>query len=272
MRQRRDEPRSGRARARARAALGVTAIVSGLAVTLPGGATASPALQPECIATDRTVTCTYQPDSLKTFTVPDEVSTIDITAIGGRGQGAAARLAAEVTGRVTVASGDQLSIRVPATSAGQDGVWPDAPAGKGNGGGGSANVLSPTFGKTYAVAAGSGGAGTTDNAGSDGGNSDGAGGVPNGQPAGLRQSIPGGGGTGGAGVGPANIGIGGKGGAGRNPGAGGGGGFRGGGGGAGSDTEPGAAGGMGSSYVPSGGTVRESALPPVVVITYAPGD
>ncbi|WP_415640924.1 hypothetical protein, partial [Skermania piniformis] len=131
---------------------------AGLLAGQPVGAAAE-TMQPECLTAGSAVVCTYLPGSLKTFTVPDGITSVDLTAIGARGQGTTARYPAVVSGRVAVAAGDQLSIRVPATSAGPNGIWPDAPVGQGNSGGGSANVMSPTVGKIYAIAGGSGGAG-----------------------------------------------------------------------------------------------------------------
>jgi hypothetical protein len=252
---------------------------SALAVVLPGAAFAAP--PPVCVAGVCTVTVTAAgPDS---FVVPAGVTSIAVTAIGGKGGNespggsAVGGSGAMTSGTLAVDVGDTLDIVVGEDGAdggsgvggaggggnGPGGAGGDGSTDSGGGGGGASSVA--LDGSRVVVAGGGGGAGGDACA-------DGADAGFDAQVCvsaeGGKAGVGGTGGDGGAGAtnngaDGADSGAGGGGGAGQWGGGGGGGGLAGGGGGGGGGW--GAGGGGGSST----GSPVVTTDPPVVTLTYA---
>lgn len=260
------------------------AVVGASGLLAPSLAVAAPAALPAgCVqGTGTQVTCTFtSTGSAQSFTVPDGITSLAVTATGGRGGNGGQILggaAAVATGRLTVAAGDALYIQVGGNGGdgtGLAGYNGGGAGGTGAGGGGGASDVRTGSGELadrQIVAAGGGGAGDTY-----------IGGAGNLTPTGPDGQAGGGGGGGGGATGVAG-GVGGNGGSdphgspgeagigGAAAGAsgGGGGGWFGGGGGA--DNYGGGGGGGGSSYAP-GGTLATAAADaaPTVIITYGQG-
>ena len=226
----------------------------------------------------------------QTFTVPPDVSSVQVMAIGGSGATSgliSGGTAAQVSGDLPVMPGQVLYVEVPgngqsAENGGAGGFNGGGAGGLGGAGGGGASdvrMVSRSTGLSsdlrLIVAAGGGGAaegagGAADSAGTTGGadNEEGAAGT---------SSIGGGGGLGPCGGNGAagQLSLGGNGGNGLTAtggGGGGGGGYYGGGGGAGGCMSGGGGGGGGSSLVPSGGSqiVAAAGTPSQVQINYTP--
>ncbi|OUS94613.1 hypothetical protein CA951_16975 [Rhodococcus sp. NCIMB 12038] len=257
------------------------AVVGASGMIAPSVAVAAPAALPAgCVQGAGTqVTCTFtSTGSAQSFTVPEGITSLAVTATGGRGGNGGQILggaAAVATGRLTVAAGDALYIQVGGNGdddTGLAGYNGGGAGGAGAGGGGGASDVRTGSGELadrQIVAAGGGGAGDTY-----------IGGVGNLTPTGPDGQAGGGGGGGGGATG-ATGGVGGNGGSdphgspgeagvgGAAAGAsgGGGGGWFGGGGGA--VNYGGGGGGGGSSYAP-GGTFAAAAadVAPTVIITY----
>jgi Glycine rich protein len=218
-----------------------------------------------------TQTFTYT-GSEQTFTVPAGVSTVHVTAIGGRGgkAGAQGGSPAEVQGDLAVKPGQLLYVEVGGEGGGGSGPvnpggFNGGGAGAGGGGGATDVRTAPRSAGLFPdtrliVAAGGGGSGSfgTEGAGPGGDAGEAGGSIPNNEGGGAGTAGSGGsGGSGGCEFGlPGELGLGGAGGNCESSGIGGGGGgggyFGGGGGGAGSSFGGGGGGG-GSSLVPAGG-------------------
>ncbi|MBC2639098.1 hypothetical protein H5400_09380 [Rhodococcus wratislaviensis] len=263
------------------------AVIGASGLLAPSVAVAAPAALPAgCVQGAGTqVTCTFTfTGTAQSFTVPDGVTSLAVTATGGRGGNSSGNIdailggpAAVATGQLTVAAGDALYIQVGGNGGDGTGVAGYNGGGAGgdgvSGGGGGASDVRTGSGELadrQIVASGGGGAGDTyiggagnlmGPAGSAGGGGGGGGGATD-----TAGGVGGNGGTdphgspGEAGVGGAAAGAGG----------GGGGGLFGGGGGA--DNYGGGGGGGGSSYAP-GGTFAAAAVDaaPTVIITYGQG-
>ncbi|KXF51235.1 hypothetical protein AXA44_16395 [Rhodococcus sp. SC4] len=248
----------------------------------PSVAVAAPAALPAgCVQGAGTqVTCTFTfTGSAQSFTVPEGITSLAVTATGGRGGNSEDILggaAAVATGQLTVAAGDALYIQVGGNGGdgtGQAGYNGGGGGGTGaSGGGGASDVRTGTgeLADRQLVAAGGGGAGDTyiGGAGNLMGPDGQAGGGGGGGGGGTADSggVGGNGGTDPHGS-PGEAGVGG---AGAGTGGGGGGGWFGGGGGA--ENYGGGGGGGGSSYAP-GGTFSVAGVDAVssVVITYGAG-
>lgn len=260
------------------------AVVGASGLLAPSVAVAAPAaLAAGCVQGVGTqVTCTFTfTGSAQSFTVPEGVTSLAVTATGGRGGNSETILggaAAVATGQLTVAAGDALYIQVGGNGGdgdGQAGYNGGGAGGTGaNGGGGASDVRTGTgeLADRQIVAAGGGGAGDTyiggagnlaptGPAGQAGGGGGGGGGATD-----VAGGLGGNGGTDPHGS-PGEAGVGG---AGAGTGGGGGGGWFGGGGGA--ENYGGGGGGGGSSYAP-GGTFSAAGADAVssVVITYGAG-
>ncbi|AII09480.1 glycine-rich protein [Rhodococcus opacus] len=244
---------------------------------------APPALPAGCVQGVGTqVTCTFTfTGNAQSFTVPEGITSLAVTATGGRGGNSETILggaAAVATGQLTVAAGDALYIQVGGNGGdgdGQAGYNGGGVGGTGaSGGGGASDVRTGTgeLADRQIVAAGGGGAGDTyiggagnlaptGPAGQAGGGGGGGGGATD-----VAGGLGGNGGTDPHGS-PGEAGVGG---AGAGTGGGGGGGWFGGGGGA--ENLGGGGGGGGSSYAP-GGTFSAAGADAVssVVITYGAG-
>ncbi len=270
---------SGEARRRA---IGVVSAI--VAVAGPGAAAAGAAV---------TATTMYNSPGVDSFTVPQGVSSIEVTAVGAAGGGNANCTPAggrggSISGTIPVLAGQQLSIGVGAPgTVSCGGASPGTIGGGGAGGpsagsGGGASVVStpqpsPGYQSALIVAGGGGGA-TAGGAGGDAGAAGGNGPFTNGGGPGTANA-GGGGGTdisGGNNGANGSFGVGGAGAAFFSiaGGGGGGGGYYGGGGGGASTLPPfGSGGGGGSSFITSqasnisGPTVTAAA--PSVSITYA---
>lgn len=115
---------------------------------------------------DDSVTFTYT-GALQTWDIPDDVTSITITAKGAQGGGTVRAGGGVVTATIDVTPGDTLDIYVGGSTTGPTGGWPDggngdsSPGSDGFGGGGSTRVI-PAGGALSAalvVAAGGGGSG-----------------------------------------------------------------------------------------------------------------
>ncbi|MFD6058496.1 glycine-rich protein [Rhodococcus wratislaviensis] len=260
------------------------AVVGASGLLAPSVAVAAPAALPAgCVQGVGTqVTCTFTfTGSAQSFTVPEGITSLAVTATGGRGGNSETILggaAAVATGQLTVAAGDALYIQVGGNGGdgdGQAGYNGGGVGGTGaSGGGGASDVRTGTgeLADRQIVAAGGGGAGDTyiggagnlaptGPAGQAGGGGGGGGGATD-----VAGGLGGNGGTDPHGS-PGEAGVGG---AGAGTGGGGGGGWFGGGGGA--ENLGGGGGGGGSSYAP-GGTFSAGGADavPSVVITYGAG-
>ncbi|WP_235681092.1 glycine-rich protein [Tomitella gaofuii] len=249
----------GRTAAKTGVGFATMALAGAAAVALPGAAGAAP-LPSNCTAytpplASTRVVCEFDyTGAAQTFHVPDGVSELDVTAIGGQGQSTnnPGGLGAKVDGTVDVQSG--ADIRVLVGGNGSDGGFNGGGYGNGRGGGASDVRISDALDSRLIVAAGGGGAGTD----RDGGN---AGEDGSGDGAGTAASVDAPGTGGGLGEHRGHDGEFGNGGAGvwvsalNMAGGGGGGWYGGGGGGAVSDGWHAGGGGGGSSLVPEGGTM-----------------
>ncbi|WP_112298895.1 glycine-rich protein [Rhodococcus wratislaviensis] len=260
------------------------AVVGASGLLAPSVAVAAPAALPAgCVQGVGTqVTCTFTfTGSAQSFTVPEGITSLAVTATGGRGGNSETVLggaAAVATGQLTVAAGDALYIQVGGNGGdgdGQAGYNGGGAGGTGaSGGGGASDVRTGTgaLADRQIVAAGGGGAGDTyiggagnlaptGPAGQAGGGGGGGGGATD-----VAGGLGGNGGTDPHGS-PGEAGVGG---AGAGTGGGGGGGWFGGGGGA--ENYGGGGGGGGSSYAP-GGTFSAAGADAVssVVIRYGAG-
>ncbi|WP_370183080.1 glycine-rich protein [Rhodococcus wratislaviensis] len=260
------------------------AVVGASGLLAPSVAVAAPAALPAgCVQGVGTqVACTFTfTGSAQSFTVPEGITSLAVTATGGRGGNSETVLggaAAVATGQLTVAAGDALYIQVGGNGGdgdGQAGYNGGGAGGTGaSGGGGASDVRTGTgeLADRQIVAAGGGGAGDTyiggagnlaptGPAGQAGGGGGGGGGATD-----VAGGLGGNGGTDPHGS-PGEAGVGG---AGAGTGGGGGGGWFGGGGGA--ENYGGGGGGGGSSYAP-GGTFSAAGADAVssVVITYGAG-
>ncbi len=258
------------------------AVVGASGLLAPSVAVAAPAALPAgCVQGVGTqVTCTFTfTGSAQSFTVPEGITSLAVTATGGRGGNSQTILggaAAVATGQLTVAAGDALYIQVGGNGGdgnGQAGYNGGGAGGTGaSGGGGASDVRTGTgeLADRQIVAAGGGGAGDTYIGGA--GNLMGPAGGPGGGGGGGGGGTDVAGGVGGnGGTDPhGSPGEAGAGGAGAGTGGGGGGGWFGGGGGA--ENYGGGGGGGGSSYAP-GGTFSVAGADAVssVVITYGAG-
>ncbi|UNN00289.1 glycine-rich protein [Rhodococcus opacus] len=259
------------------------AVVGASGLLAPSVAVAAPAALPAgCVQGAGTqVTCTFTfTGSAQSFTVPEGITNLSVTATGGRGGNSEDILggaAAVATGQLTVAAGDALYIQVGGNGGdgnGQAGYNGGGAGGTGaSGGGGAADVRTGTgeLADRQIVAAGGGGAGDL-YIGGAGNNLMGPAGGPGGGGGGGGGGTDVAGGIGGNGGSephgsPGEAGVGG---AGAGTGGGGGGGWFGGGGGA--ENYGGGGGGGGSSYAP-GGTFSVAGADAVssVVITYGAG-
>jgi hypothetical protein len=284
----------------------VAFVLTMLLVAVWSGGAARAALPSGCLSSGSTVTCTFTATGEQVFTVPAEVSSLHVVAIGGHGgscDGAPGGFGANVTADQPVIPGQVLYVEV----AGNGGDSPlngvtDSGAGgfngggsgaiEGGGGGGASDlrmlpIAAGSLGSRLVVAAGGGGSGGE--CGGPGGPAGGAGTSGTTGPAcsgsggGAGTSTAGGlngtGATGGGGCGDpggagasGSLGTGGAGGpTGFATGGGGGGGgyFGGGGGGGGASFGPGAGGGGGSNLVPPGGSASADATGvPSVTISY----
>ncbi len=278
--------------------IGVTgiAIAGAFSLTAPGFASAAPPLgncTPDLLHTEMTCTYTYT-GTVQEFEVPEGVTKIDATAVGGHGGGSGGigGQAATIAGSLTVTPDSTLYIRVggnggdatvtaPNTGTPGAGGWNGGGDGSrtggpgsgyvslGAGGGGASDIRSGSDLSSRLIVAGggSGGSAYTDRTGAAAG-AEGTGGLP---------GTPGTGTTGGEGGGPygshpaAEDGQLGEGGNATGDGSGGGGGYYGGGGGG----NGGSTGGGGSSML-NGDWIENPALAdadaaPTVTITYATG-
>ncbi|MEU2005586.1 glycine-rich protein [Rhodococcus sp. NPDC019627] len=259
------------------------AVVGASALLAPSVAVAAPALPAGCVqGSGSAVTCTFAfTGGAQSFTVPEGITSLDVTATGARGGNAGSILGgvgAVATRTLPVTPGDALYVLVGGNGGdgtGAAGFNGGGVGGTGAGGGGGASDVRTGTGELadrQIVASGGGGAGDTYIGG--GGNL-----APN-APAGQAG---GGGGAGGGGQADAGgvggnggdnpdgaAGLVGVGGAGSETGGGGGGGWFGGGGGA--ENFGGGGGGGGSSYAPDG-TIGAAGVDAVssVVITYGAG-
>jgi len=158
---------------------------AGLAgAALPAALAASPALaadSPVCTSTATTVTCTFAYDTNGySWTVPVGVTTLNVTADGGSGQGRAlggtGGTGAEFLATITGAAGQTLAVttggagsgRTGGTNGGGTGGTGLTTLGAGGGGGGETVI---TAGATTLVVAGGGGGGAAGNAGGAAGTS-----------------------------------------------------------------------------------------------------
>ncbi|WP_406191734.1 putative Ig domain-containing protein [Streptomyces sp. NBC_01017] len=292
---RRRGPRRPATMATALSSAGVLCIAGVMPLTLSGTAHA---LDNNCEPTGTTITCTFLSTSTgeeQTFTVPDGVTSVEVTAIGGHGgfsAGAAGGQGAQVSATLAVDDVPTLYVRVGGNATAGSctggvqcvGGFNGGGSGTsdGGGGGGGASDIRAEEDIRLVVAAGGGGGGRF-NIGQFGGGGFGqcVGGLGGGagQPGGNGQCA---GGTGGA-AGTATEGGGGgtpdgadgtlgSGGAGGTGGGGGGGLYGGGSGGdqvpAGSGRSGAGGGGGGSSLVPDGGSVALTSAAPSVTITY----
>jgi hypothetical protein len=266
-----------------------------IALCAAAPAMASAALQAGCLATSASeVSCVYTAATLNSFVVPDGVSRVSVTAVGGRGGGAVGGQGARVQAALDVIPGSTLNAIVAGNgTTGTGGANGTAGAGGANGGaaadprcgggGGASDVRSGVVLSTRVLVAAGGGGGCAFEGGTTvaGGNAGADGGVSG--PPGLLAPGPAGAGTqtaGGAGgiSGSARfgstgqdgqLGLGGAGidqtGSGFVGGGGGGGGLYGGGGGGFS----GGGGAGGSSLVPAGGSLAIDATgTPQITISY----
>lgn len=129
-----------------RAAVGLTGLALACAYTLaaPGIAGADTPLPDACTADGDTITCTYSyTGTEQVFTVPDGVTSIAVTAVGGHGgdsgKGAAGGQGAQVSGPVDTTGIDTLYVEVGGIGGiggiGDDGNQPSSTPGGWNGGG-----------------------------------------------------------------------------------------------------------------------------------------
>ncbi|GAA4816734.1 hypothetical protein GCM10023353_23820 [Tomitella cavernea] len=264
------------------------ALAGAAAVALPEAAGAAP-LPENCtsytppFAATRVVCEFDYTGAAQTFHVPDGVSELDVTAVGGQGgasSNAKGGVGAKVSGTVDVDSGTDVNVMVAGDGGLPGGGFNGGGEGGpdpahitdyyGGGGGGASDIrTSSALDSRLIVAAGGGGGGNYRNGGDAGRPGGGDGG---GQPGSMTS---GGAGGGNVNIGnPGSKGVGGDGihlnGAWPSSG-GGGGGFFGGGGGGVSDTELyGGGGGGGSSLVPGGGsmTLAGEDEAPSVTISY----
>ncbi len=250
------------------------ALAGAAAVALPGAAGAA-TLPENCTSytppfASTQVVCDFAfTGAAQTFHVPDGVSELDVTAVGGQGQSAnrSGGLGAKVDGTVDVQSGADLQVLVGGD--GGDGGFNGGGYGNGRGGGASDVRTSDALDSRLIVAAGGGGAGTDRDGGNAGEDGQGSGG-------GTAATVDAPGVGGGSGDYRGHDGALGVGGAGHWAGfdmsGGGGGGLYGGGGGGGDDAflYPGGGGGGGSSLVPAGGSVTLAGedQAPSVTISY----
>ncbi|MFC9552741.1 glycine-rich protein [Rhodococcus sp. NPDC056960] len=262
------------------------AVIGASGLLAPSVAVAAPAALPAgCVQGAGTqVTCTFTfTGSAQSFTVPDGITSLAVTATGGRGGNSSGTNdailggpAAVASGQLTVAAGDALYIQVGGNGGdgtGAAGYNGGGAGGEVSGGGGGASDVRTGSGELadrQIVASGGGGAGDTYIGG--GGNLMGSAGQAGGGGGGGGGATDTGGGIGGNGGtdphgSPGEAGVGG---AAAGAGGGGGGGWFGGGGGA--DNYGGGGGGGGSSYAP-GGTFAAAAADaaPTVIITYGQG-
>lgn len=253
--------------------------------------TAASAAQPKLQLTYTAPEGFYFTGGEQTFTVPADVHTLHVVAVGGHGgnggvAGGPGGEGAQVTGNLSVTPGETLYVEVGGDGARGTGGFNGGGASRAGGGGGGTDIrtkpqaagLSP--GDRLIVASGGGGGGgpgvTTAGAG-------GAGGAEGEGESGLAGSggTAGGASAGGAGGGGCNeagtkgeAGEGGRGGGAHEEGSGGGGGggLFGGGGGGGDCSNAGAGGGGGSSLAPAGGAVgvASTGVQPHILITYSP--
>ena len=130
------------------------------------------ALPAECVQADATVTCTYQQAGVqRAFPVPAGITSVKVTAIGGRGgrSGALGGFGALLTGTLTVIPGTSLYVTVggaaapgPSCLTGVQCVAGANGGGTGHaggGGGGSSDIRTPasSLASRVVVAAGGGG-------------------------------------------------------------------------------------------------------------------
>ncbi|MEN0137730.1 MAG: glycine-rich protein [Rhodococcus sp. (in: high G+C Gram-positive bacteria)] len=259
------------------------AVIGASGLLAPSVAVAAPAALPAgCVQGAGTqVTCTFTfTGSAQSFTVPEGITSLSVTATGGRGGNSAGPLAggaaAVATGQLTVAAGDALYIQVGGNggdgtgAAGYNGGGAGGEGASGGGGASDVRTGSGELADRQIVASGGGGAGDTYIGG--GGNLMGSAGQAGGGGGGGGGATDSAGGVGGNGGtdphgSPGEAGVGG---AAAGASGGGGGGWFGGGGGA--DNYGGGGGGGGSSYAP-GGTFAPAAADaaPTVIITYGQG-
>ncbi|MFC0453637.1 glycine-rich protein [Rhodococcus jostii] len=263
------------------------AVIGASGLLAPSVAAAAPAALPAgCMQGAGTqVTCTFTfTGNAQSFTVPEGITSLAVTATGGRGGNSTGSngailggLAAVATGQLTVAAGDALYIQVGGNGGDGDGEAGYNGGGGGgtgaSGGGGASDVRTGTgeLADRKIVASGGGGAGDTyiGGAGNNLMGAVGQAGGGGGGGGGATDTVGGPGGNGGSDPhgSPGEAGVGG---AGAVTGGGGGGGWFGGGGG--TENLGGGGGGGGSSYAP-GGTFSVAGADAVssVVITYGAG-
>jgi Bacterial Ig-like domain (group 3)/Putative Ig domain len=196
-------------------ALAAPAVAAAPAATGAPAAAAPAALPSQCVQSGTTDTCVFTSQGQTTFTVPQNLSSIQVTAVGGHGGSSIADtpggLGAVASGTIAVTDGESLylEVNVLGGSAGHDSGLVDA-----GGGGGESDVRTcpaagtcssgTTLASRLLVAGGGGGGGDGDGAG-QGGNAGTTGNAANGTP-GIGGFENAGGGDGATTTGPGNGG------------------------------------------------------------------